>query len=614
MKKYFRWTDDETVVVLNHIDWCLVNKQDYWQTIHSKFNEETGRVPDESQIVTRLKAICKEQTPRINYKHLIDHGTVVLEDATIAGPILEAMKYGRENLSLDVLEKRRKEIPPSQAGLSQRSKRQTKKKRRLTNHRHSLHDRPSGSRENSGLIIHHSQVDRKRKRADSVPHNDIASSLDLSNPETVTLGMTTESDLPAQLGSSESGNTVSHLHKRLEALEGEVKSMSELGQNTEQALKMAIQCITWVFREQVGPKNKIPEEIFSTMQLVERTIKRDPSDALDRLIKDLQQANVVRQRYQETVRDLIGSRDYAKKVGFPPLPLPSELAEDWRRIRSPLKETMVGTGAHVSRMKLAMTGSFSNTHLDDLAKCREGGAYEAQPWISTRQLYLDNPTAAQHLLAVVLCQLLFCGTETMCEVTPASRAFQIYRTVTEDREEIRRIDTIAFQLFTNQPSFVTEVLPDRIQKMRECLEACAREFTTGVSCNSPFRHLDFMSVEAVKHALSLKRALMLSVFEYEIHFATPGMDFDPVWMDAEDDNGVSLDPLTCAKMKVSICVFPGLVQAPTKKLPGDADVSAALLQAKSFFPPPQKACPSLEHDIIIAKAIVLVHDENIDAT
>jgi hypothetical protein len=107
---------------------------------------------------------------------------------------------------------------------------------------------------------------------------------------------------------------------------------------------------------------------------------------------------------------------------------------------------------------------------------------------------------------------------------------------------------------------------------------------------------------------------MLSVFEYEVHFATPGMDFDPVWMDAEDENGVSLDSLICAKMKVSICVFPGLVQAPTKKLPADADISAALLQAKSFFPPPQKACPSLKHDIIVAKAVVLVHDENTDAT
>ena len=119
-----------------------------------------------------------------------------------------------------------------------------------------------------------------------------------------------------------------------------------------------------------------------------------------------------------------------------------------------------------------------------------------------------------------------------------------------------------------------------------------------------------MSVEAVKHALSLKRALMLSVFEYEIYFATPGMDFNPVWMDAENENGESLDPLTCAKMKVSICVFPGLVQAPTKKLPADADISTALLQAKSFFPPAQKASPSLKHDIIVARAVVLVHDAN----
>ena len=443
---YFQWTDDETVIVLNHIDWCLVNKQDYWRTIQSKFNQETGRVPNESQIKTRLKYICQKQTPRIHYKHLIDRGTAILENATIAGPILEAMKYGRENLSHGDLGKRRKGIPPSQAALSQastymyafrisinvkqRTKQTARRIRRLSDHRHSLHERPSCSGENSDRITNHSQLDRKRKRANSVSYNDNASSLDLSKPKTVTLGTTTESDLPGQLRSSESEDNVSHIHKRLEALEEEVKSLSALGQNTERALKMAIHCITWVFREQVGPKNKIPNEIFSTMELVEGTIKDDPSDAFVRLIKDLQQANVIRQKYQEIVSDLIGQRNYGRKVEYPPLPLPSELAEDWRRIRSALKDTMVVNVAPVSRINLAMTGSFSNTHLANLANHLEGGTYEARPWISTRHVYLDNPAAAQHLLAVALCQLLFCGTETMCEVTPASRAFQIYRTMT----------------------------------------------------------------------------------------------------------------------------------------------------------------------------------------
>lgn len=234
----------------------------------------------------------------------------------------------------------------------------------------------------------------------------------------------------ARLKSSESGNTVSHLHKRLEALEQEVKFSSELGQNTERALKMAMNCITWVFREQVGPKNKIPEEIFSTMQTVERTIKCDPSAALGELIKDLQQANIVRQRYQEIVRDLIGQHNYAKKVAFPPSPLRDDLAEDWRRIRSPLKYNVASNGAPPSAIQLATTGLFSKTHLADLAIGKDSGTDGAESWISTRGFYQDNSTSAQHLLAVVLCQLLFCGTETMCEVTSASRAFQIYRTLT----------------------------------------------------------------------------------------------------------------------------------------------------------------------------------------
>jgi hypothetical protein len=264
----------------------------------------------------------------------------------------------------------------------------------------------------------------------NVSHDDLSSLRDSSNIKAVPEEMTTEPNLLATHTISESEISMSRMHERLQTLEEKVKSMSELGRNTERALKMAIDCITWVFREQVGPKNKIPEEIFSTMQLVERTIKRDPSDALVKLIEDLKQANVTRQRYQDIVRELIGPHEYTEKIDFPPLPVPCELAEGWRRIRSSLKNAMVSNDEPVSRTDLAMTGWFSNKHLSDLANGREGGAYEPQPWISTRHVYLDNPTVAQHLLAVVLCQLLFCGTETMCEVTSVSWAFQIYRTVT----------------------------------------------------------------------------------------------------------------------------------------------------------------------------------------
>jgi hypothetical protein len=173
---------------------------------------------------------------------------------------------------------------------------------------------------------------------------------------------------------------------------------------------------------------------------------------------------------------------------------------------------------------------------------------------------------------------------------------------------------MAFQLFTQQSCFKNEVLPDRVQKFRKCLESCAERLTTAVGPKSPFLRSDFMSVKAVKHALGLKRTLMLSVYEYEVHFASPQVDFDPVWMDAENEKGDILDPLTCSTKKVSICVFPALVQVSIEKLPADADISTALLQAKGFFPPAKKASPSLENDTIVAKAVVLVHDADRDVT
>jgi hypothetical protein len=105
--------------MLNHIDWCLVNKQNYWQTIQDKFIDEADRVPDKSQIGNRLKYICRKQMPTVRRNHLMDRGTVVLENAMIADTILQAMKRGRENLGLKVVDQRKKKVQSAHAGLSQ---------------------------------------------------------------------------------------------------------------------------------------------------------------------------------------------------------------------------------------------------------------------------------------------------------------------------------------------------------------------------------------------------------------------------------------------------------------------------------------------------------------
>lgn len=115
----FIWTDNETAIMLSHIDWCLVNKQSYWGTIQDNFIDKADRVPNKSQIVNRLKYICQTQTPRVRCTHLMVRGTVILENAIIAEPILQALKHGRESLGLEVVGRRRKKVPSVQAGLSQ---------------------------------------------------------------------------------------------------------------------------------------------------------------------------------------------------------------------------------------------------------------------------------------------------------------------------------------------------------------------------------------------------------------------------------------------------------------------------------------------------------------
>jgi len=443
--------------VLNHLDWCLTNEQSFWFTIIDTLRPVSEEHLTLKQVEDLLIRFCTTQGGGIKYDDLVERGTPLLNDCTLRKSITDTMDHRRLELGLGAFEGREKEIPCAPPGSSKvrteewllrisvdfdqpiYQKAKAVYKGQIPSlpkeHRQALtidlrrRQRPPRFISPQVRIPSRSQNERKRKRRISGSSADSVSEIARApaQPPTVPNPTVPLEDLAAI-------NDLSHLQARFTALEGKLSSMSQMAdtrarsvQEIEGALNMAVGCLAWLLRKQTGPKSQVPDEIFTTMQVVERSFKDSPGDAFARLVRDLRQANVVRQEYQTLVRDLIGQRDFEKKAEFPAEPLIGDLAKLWRSIRSPLKDAMFHDFVAVSPVQLAVAGTLSTTHLEHLADGDLNSMNEPHDWIFSRREHWGSPFAVQHLLAVVLCQLLFRGTETMCEVAPWAE--QIYKTV-----------------------------------------------------------------------------------------------------------------------------------------------------------------------------------------
>lgn len=106
-------------------------------------------------------------------------------------------------------------------------------------------------------------------------------------------------------------------------------------------------------------------------------------------------------------------------------------------------------------------------------------------------------------------------------------------------------------------------------------------------------------------AVKLKQALLLSPKDYRIHFCTPGMTYNPMWMQAEDGEAFKIDDHKAAGKKVVLCVFPALVEQEPAPFTAETRVPDLLAGNKKFFPTFQERI-NLNPKSVRARAIVLV--------
>ena len=187
----------------------------------------------------------------------------------------------------------------------------------------------------------------------------------------------------------------------------------------------------FVIERQIGPKKDLPAEKFATMRSIWRTIGHEPNGAFDRIVQDLISANKSRAKFQKMVYDLIGKRDFAATVTFPPQPSMMALQNEWKALRDHLKNSINFEGFSTERMSFASSGAHLASRLDDLLQPENQfpELKDASNWVSNLIMPLNDPLTAQNVMSIALGHVIFSGPESMCEEQSWRAAIKIYNTI-----------------------------------------------------------------------------------------------------------------------------------------------------------------------------------------
>jgi hypothetical protein len=106
-------------------------------------------------------------------------------------------------------------------------------------------------------------------------------------------------------------------------------------------------------------------------------------------------------------------------------------------------------------------------------------------------------------------------------------------------------------------------------------------------------------------AVRFKLELISCPMEYRLIFCPLAIEYDQVWMSAEDLEGTALTDAACPSRKVRLCLFPAIIRLPSETSSLDPDdITTSFVCNRRFFDATDYGRP-LEPASIVSKAVVM---------
>lgn len=155
-----------------------------------------------------------------------------------------------------------------------------------------------------------------------------------------------------------------------------------------------------------------------------RTMKREPGHLKHRMLQELTEADSQREKYQETLKLLIGHQDFEQQGSFPIKPPHSDLDRAWRSIRQGIKDAFGNEYPEDSASKGWAVG-FIASRAEDLLK---NGITSFAPtkYIDEIKDYLGSPHTVQTFIGGFICSRIFTAPDPLCEGFYSLKELKLY--------------------------------------------------------------------------------------------------------------------------------------------------------------------------------------------
>jgi hypothetical protein len=182
--------------------------------------------------------------------------------------------------------------------------------------------------------------------------------------------------------------------------------------------------IFMLINEQSRAGQTTTPEIKQRLKSMSRTMKRDPGNLRDTMIQDLTAADSQREKYQETLKSLIGHQDFEQNASFPIKPPHSELDTAWRSIRQGIKDAFGNEYPEESTPK-GWAAGFIASRVEDLLK-NSKKTFPPKKYIDEVKHYLDSPHTVQTLIGGFICSRVFTTPDPLCEGFYCPKEMKLY--------------------------------------------------------------------------------------------------------------------------------------------------------------------------------------------
>jgi hypothetical protein len=182
-----------------------------------------------------------------------------------------------------------------------------------------------------------------------------------------------------------------------------------------------------LMREQAKSGFDWTPEVEDRLRCIQRTVKREPGQLLDKVLQDLHSADAAKADLRSILHDLVGRRDFHKDNTFPRVPEPMDIDRGWKTICNYVRDAF-GYDNPPEPKPRAVDAGYVAARIDDLAKNRRDSELgKLKQIIEELALHLKSPHSVRAVVGALLCRLLFSGPEIMCQDVYSPKELKLYK-------------------------------------------------------------------------------------------------------------------------------------------------------------------------------------------